>query len=109
VLLAAVRGRSNGEMAADAVVLSEATIKIRVGRIVAKLEPRDRVQIVSFAYDRPGRARAGVARSSRSLSSPQTVELALLRLQTMVTIRHSQASRCPNSRQSTAICGYRTL
>jgi hypothetical protein len=58
-------------MAADAVVLSEATIKIRVGRIVAKLEPRDRAQIVSFVYDRPGRARAGVARSSRSLSSPQ--------------------------------------
>ena len=32
-------------------MLSEATVKTHVGRILSKLELRDRVQIVVFAYE----------------------------------------------------------
>ena len=32
-------------------MLSEATVKSHVGRILAKLDLRDRVQIVVFAYE----------------------------------------------------------
>ncbi|HEY4349073.1 MAG TPA: response regulator transcription factor [Gaiellaceae bacterium] len=53
------RGRSNAEIAAE-LVLSEATIKSHIARILDKLEVRDRTQVIVFAYEsglvRPGQA-----------------------------------------------------
>jgi DNA-binding NarL/FixJ family response regulator len=50
VLVAIAQGRSNPEIAA-AFHLSESTVKTHVGRLLQKLDARDRVQLVIFAYE----------------------------------------------------------
>ncbi|MFJ1651493.1 response regulator [Streptomyces sp. NPDC088337] len=50
ILVAIGKGWSNGEIAAH-FVLSESTVKTHVGRILAKIGARDRIQAVIFAYD----------------------------------------------------------
>ena len=57
VLLAVAQGASNAEIGAE-LFMAEATVKTHVGRLLAKLEKRDRVQLVVYAYE-SGLVRAG--------------------------------------------------
>ncbi len=57
ILVAIGKGWTNSEVAARFVV-AESTVKTHVGRVLAKIGARDRVQAVIFAYDQ-GIARPG--------------------------------------------------
>lgn len=50
ILMLAARGLSNEEIAAD-LVISPATVKTHLARVMAKTDAHDRAQLVVFAYE----------------------------------------------------------
>jgi DNA-binding NarL/FixJ family response regulator len=73
VLQAVAHGLSNAEIA-EAMFVSQATVKSHIGRILSKLELRDRVQITVFAYEtglvRPGSAFGSAVRDTGDGQQP---------------------------------------
>lgn len=67
VLIEVARSHPNAEIA-EHIVLSEATVKTHVGRILAKLGLRDRVQIVVYAYE------TGLVRASANVGTHDKLE-----------------------------------
>ncbi len=65
VLTEVACGRSNSEIA-ERLGVVEGTVKIHVGRILTKLDLRDRVQVVVFAYE------TGLIRPGQDLPGPTT-------------------------------------
>jgi DNA-binding NarL/FixJ family response regulator len=67
VLLAVAQGRSNAQIAAH-LNIGEATVKTHVARLLAKLDQRDRVQLVIFAYE-TGLVRPGSVQGDRPVAA----------------------------------------
>jgi DNA-binding NarL/FixJ family response regulator len=67
VLRLMARGMSNGEIATS-LYLGEATVKTHVGRVLTKLDARDRVQAVVAAYE-SGLVEPGARHSPRSANA----------------------------------------
>jgi DNA-binding NarL/FixJ family response regulator len=66
VLRLVAKGLSNGEIA-RALFLSETTVRTHIGHILMKLDARDRVQAVVFAYE-GGLVQAGIGHDSQGVT-----------------------------------------
>ena len=95
VLQAIARGWTNSEIA-DRLHLAESTVKTHVGRILAKIDARDRVQAVIFAYD----TAPGPPRLSASGAPP------LPRLMPLRARRRSRLARRPGESSSSAFLSH---